>query len=303
MKLDNIIEQLTNDDVKKILKSYDYTSSFFASIKAKRISVTLEQNLYISYKNADECVLPFDISDGEVVKYFACTLDKRFTQPLKCDAFKIDECDFMTEDIVITTDTQEYNLHSCRNGTRLLIENHESSVAHGGTKITIADLEISKVSIKLPAAKFKNVAISNCQNIKTFSDIVCNDSISNYEIRNIGVKSFKGFDTLVTNLLMVRSAFDNYLFTDELNVHRFDLNLYSHCDNIITLLMNKHCETIMLYCGTPGINDDVIRDSIKRVIRIMHHYLHEHDKNSRSDYVMDCAVELIDAGFPEAAEL
>ena len=303
MKLDNIVEQLTNDDVKKILKSYDYTGSFFASTKSKRISVSLEQNLYVTYKSPDECIFPFDILRCEMIKYFGCSLDDKFTNPKQCEEFKIDQCRFRSETINITTDCAYYGISNCRNGSKLIIENHKSLSAHGNTNISINNLDnISHIDIILPAAKYKNVTISDCLNIKSFTDIVMDhSSVSNYEIRNIGVRSFKGFNTRVTNLLVIKSIFDNYLFIDELDAHHLDLVLYSKYDNIITLLLNKHCSKIMLF------DAELIKTNktgnTKYIIDILNHYLHEYDETTRSDYLMDCAVELIDAGFPEAAEL
>ncbi len=296
MKLNNIVEQLTNDDIKTILKKYDYNSTFFASIKSKKISVSLEQNLYVAYKGVDECVLPFDISHGEVVKYFGCTLDNRFTQPKKCEAFKIDRCKITTEDFVIRSNASEYSITDCTNGSRLVIENYESD-AHGKTYILFTDLDsISKIDIKLPLAKYKDLVIRNCLSIKSFSDIECHEQVSNYDIRNIGVRSFKGFTTQVSNILTIHNIFNNYLYVDELKVNNLDLTLFDIYDNIITLLMNEHCNNIILF-------SEVSSENNINVIDIMNHYLHKYDKNIRKDYIMDCALELIDAGFEKAAEL
>lgn len=60
--------------------------------------------------------------------------------------------------------------------------------------------------------------------------------------------------------------------------------------NIITLILNQSPQ-ILLACPDKNLS----------LIKIIDKFLSV--KNSRADHIMDCAVELIDIGCEEAAEL
>jgi histidyl-tRNA synthetase len=160
--------------------------------------------------------------------------------------------------------------------------------------------------------------ITDCKKIKRFNQIpllkshtelvisdinlnrVKNDNDSIYNLKIIDVTGLNDLYNLSSNLekLVIRSnkdfksfrgieTYDNLIEFETRSNGRGPIGSY---DNIINILLCKKLNETIL-----GINEKHIFSIMKRYINI--------DLSERSNHIMDCAVELIDAGFPEAAEL
>ena len=159
---------------------------------------------------------------------------------------------------------------------------------------------------------FYKCAIQNLQVLNEHQEVavLC---ISDCDFRNLsGIRNgiyslFQLLDTPVDSFSahnaaeIQRCEFDcNYIKSfrnvdDFMVTSRFRLsNIDEHCHNIINILNNK-CDNIIIDPDSTASTRDV--DAMKAIIR---KYLQM--KNS-SNYLMDCAVELLDLGYNTAAEL
>ena len=162
------------------------------------------------------------------------------------------------------------------------------------------------------------IEITDCKKIKRFNQIpqlkqnnqlqiselklnrVKNDNDSIYDLIISNVTGLKDLCNLSSNLekLILRSnrdfksfrgieTYDNLVEFVAQSNGRGPIDAY---DNIVNVLLCKKLNYIIL-----GINQ-------KHVFSIMNRYI-SIDLSERSNHIMDCAVELIDAGFEDAAEL
>ena len=155
--------------------------------------------------------------------------------------------------------------------------------------------------MKLNKIRFNNdssdigLMLQGCLNITSFNDIIIpSKTLYFMAIKISGIKSFKEYDFNIGKYAEFKlEKLRNFLYIDKVFCKEIlQVEVYDVYDNIITLLLNR----------TPEIK---LRHAIKvdddRVISILNKYI---KINNRWDYVMDCAVELLEHnGFEKAAEL
>lgn len=159
----------------------------------------------------------------------------------------------------------------------------------------------------------KTLRIENCQNIKKFSQLpdlndayplvyltslrFTPDKNGNNSVRQVFFDNTNGFTDLQNlpkeleslsitsnDMLMSLHGIDTYD-----NLQHFHLSQQaSNLRSIILILLCKKLDDIFFYHS--------------QMIEIIKKYM-KMPISTRSDHVMDCAVELIDAGYPDAAEL
>ena len=165
------------------------------------------------------------------------------------------------------------------------------------SSITLINLYYINNFNVLPEVYYKNVKLELCD-MYIDSDIkTTNDNIKHLEMFNIG--EFKNFENLPLNItsLLCKNlkdlnsfiGIDKYKKLDDFNISTTIIK------NILTLLLCNmgNNETLKDYVNI--LNNETVNDIINNYMEIGGSY--------RQDRIMDCAVELIDAGFPEAAEL
>ena len=199
-------------------------------------------------------------------------------------------------------------------------------------------LDIRDLSIKhfdFQNANVNNIIVSDCDNFNKISNI-STDSLSTLQISGCSkIKRFKQIPILNTNTLLIMSSMDlNIIQNDNNSIHNLELldidtlvNFYNlpsdlkklkiivginfksfrgietyekliklqiHgvdvIHNIINVLLCENLVDTVFY-----LRNTTVMDIIKKYMNM--------SIIERSDYIMDCAVELIDAGYPEAAEL
>ena len=121
-----------------------------------------------------------------------------------------------------------------------------------------------------------------------------NDDI--FDLRMNNVNNIINFKNLPKHLIAIKyhamKDFKNYIGIDEYkNLHTLFCDSTKY-DNIITTLLCKKLSNFHTHKLCVPHNIEMI---LEKYFNIMTH--------KRSEHVMDCAVELIDAGYPEAAEL
>ena len=137
----------------------------------------------------------------------------------------------------------------------------------------------------------------NCENLgKLFSFdqiIIPSKKIKKLDIAWSGIKTFKDFDFHIINSChFLLPNIDNYKYVDKIKCDGgIIFDILDNVKNIITFLLNKTQTLDILF--TPNR---------KEISNIMQQYFRM-DPSIRSEHVMDCAIDLIDAGYEKAAEL
>ena len=170
----------------------------------------------------------------------------------------------------------------------------------------------------------RSVSVAHCSNIHSFDKLPHNmldehqtlllNSLSltqaktnNNNIRNLALTNIKGIHNCKNlpsemqslSIYYKSNDFKSYIGIDEYK-NLTHLGIYTHAiNNIITLLLCKGLSYEKN--GAKSITLDKIRFvTTPEVLIIMETYLKKSDKE---EHIMDCAIELIDAGYEEAAEL
>lgn len=159
----------------------------------------------------------------------------------------------------------------------------------------------------------KTLSIDNCPNIKKFSQLpdlngdyplvyltslhFTPDKNGNNSVRQVFFDNTNGFTDLenLPKELESLSITDNDMLMSLRGIDTYDnlrhFQLSQQASNLRSVILILLCKKL----------DDIFFHYSK-MIEIMKKYM-KMPLLTRSDYVMDCAVELIDAGYPEAAEL
>ena len=160
-----------------------------------------------------------------------------------------------------------------------------------------AQLDISKkVQAKRLNIKIAKCGVLVCKNSNLESLDNVPDICKNYTIINNNILDFRGIDKFnISNMYTKGNKLESFRGIENALLHMLrikDLDYLKNCNNIINILFTI-CDTIFVSGDTYETNE---------LLKIIKEYLRLSLK-SRKEYVMDCAVELIDNGFEEAAEL
>lgn len=191
------------------------------------------------------------------------------------------DLDIIKMDYILIESSSFSNLSNIKNTRQVVL-----SQLHSITSFTqLPSFDLSKQFDNDSSLSLMNMTI-NTQSSDT------NDSI--YDLRCNNVNGITNFMYLPSNLSLLKYSsmkdFTNYIGIDMYKHLRRLWNDSGKIDNIITMLLCKNLEDVLIYNVT-----DIVKNLIKKYMQI--------ENDIRSDHIMDCAVELIDAGYPEAAEL
>ena len=171
------------------------------------------------------------------------------------------------------------------------------SIITYGNKLFIYDSAATR-SQKLITDKIEfkndNVEALECNNsskIISFDQIVIpSKTLERLTVKYCNIKSFKDFDFVIKDRCDLElNMLDNYRYVDRVKAKYLRLEIFDNTDNLITLILNQSPK-ILLVCPDKNLS----------LIKIIDKFL---SLKNRADHIMDCALELIDAGFEEAAEL
>ncbi len=222
--------------------------------------------------------------------------------PKLCKSLTFRYCEFYSlDEFIIKTKISEIlkfdgnNMKSCKKIEIHDVKNIEFDGRYNGTNIEIFD--VSKIKI------IKSLSIKNVYTI--------------YD--NLGfIKLNNNIDVLILNMSFER--FDNCdLHCNNYLILNIDKNLKNYynvtnisCDDSIALRISDvgHGNFIsIISILLVNTNKMYITDMTKSVLAVKKHPINimqkyvSLDLSERKDQIMDCALELIDAGFEEAAEL
>lgn len=290
MKITNIFENIeyltTYKEIRDYLDSIEHYHGF-----------TLD-NDYILYKGnmifdrIDEYV-PLKIKECQNFAYLSCVLNAKNVLPIECDELKIDMCSIANQNFMINSIAKHYAILSSHFQNKLTIHNSNDTYC----EIDIVDSTLSEFAF-ISSSRYTHFNVKACKNITSFANIILPHIVSNYTIESVGIKNFKDFETTTNQVLSINSAsFQNYLLIDSIKAGYMYIYIHNNVNNLLTILLNTHAS--QLYVKRL---ENTSYPNIDELIKIFAKYT-KNTKNIRADYIMDCAVELIDAGFDEAAEI
>ncbi len=295
MKLSKLHENIIIDEkeIRDYLHSMGYRGGFSITSNG---DVDLDDDVYFSYITHKNKFPNFKINICQSFKYYKCDLDDDTMLPVNCSSLKIADCTIKPlNDYVVNTTAIEYSFDNSVIRSGVIINN---TSLYSGVEVILHDTGIKKLIYNSPGERVK-ITINKCQNIVDFSNIVSNTSVAYCEIKNVGIRNFNNFDIELKNYLCISSkSFENYLLIDNIKANVLDLYVHDSFKNIITLVMNKHIRKIDVFVSHSVDKSSKTHD----VVKILDYYV-SINQAERSEHVMDCAVELIDIGCEEAAEL
>ncbi len=304
MILNNLINESTNDEK----SAYTKLAKKFISWRGPS-SFELDDNGFINNIN-ELATIRLRKTDPDIDEIFdEHGISKLFFGKCEGDFMIVEISQIKSLKNLPTICNGNFYLHKAQN-----IDIFDLNIEH------FVDLTIDACSIN-DITKIKNVElliINRCDNINTFDKLpsyvlnkndtnqiqICDGSFnnasktSNNAINNLklfNIENIKNVDNFPTNLSVLDikacSDFKSFSGIEKLdNLVKFISDITEH-NNIINVLMSKSLQYL-----------DIKFLSNTSVFFIIHKYMKK-CVSQRSDHVMDCAIELIDAGFEEAAEL
>ena len=289
MKLNSLYENniLSNkEEIQEILNACGYTKKWSIDKNNKitlHANFKLDTNLQLFMHSKNITTLPFKIKRAnEFVVYYASMSDYDFA-PLVSSTIK-----FMRIPLISPT----FDLH-IQYATTLEFRNIDNfEVLNSINKSEIKyffisdcdDLQFININPETIIGSFIN--IRNCENLRLENTKLPNfvkhlDFQNLYNVKTFDKNNTTNIDRLtisnLSNLISWRNI-DKYIIKEHLNIHN-------------TYQLNNFINVMLLQTGIITQNNPNIDFSKYSEIQ------------NRSEYIMDFAVELIDAGFPEGAEL
>ena len=245
----------------------------------------------LTLKNFPNNKLDIKFSCEKIVSY---TENDFFTFedfPVKCKQLwlarnsfeKVEIPSNVTDDIYVCNNfkLEDLILHNCNN----LLHIYDSELT------SKKRLNIKKIEYK-GNETVKSIKCYGSAKLISFKQIIVpSKKITTLIITECAIRSFKDFGFHIENSChFLLPDLDNYQYVDNIKCDgMITFNVYHTINNIITFLLNS--------CNL--LRSDFY---IKEVSDIMQQYLHM-EPYTRAEHIMDCAVELIDAGYEKAAEL
>ena len=212
------------------------------------------------------------------------------------------------KEIHINFSANELIMDKCPQVESIICDNHYLNFKNGTTldRIAITDFKNSNLKYVEFTCDVNNIhlALSNCPQIKSFKQIKTQNNVFDYLIVNgdCGIQSFDDFRWNINNLCALSlphlknfKGVENVVSNGSLR-----LTLGRSYANLINIMNNKS-----RYINL--INDDDYSFGLYRIhsdqIRTIISQYTDHHVEYRSNYIMDCALELIENGFGYVAEL
>lgn len=301
MKLNKLAENKTDEYRKNILKFLDNHNKFYVLDSNKKIAyhggddVIFQSTIYDDFNyyidDSGKCEVDFSFFDVTTLRIVGTQLKTLKNMP-----------SYIVGDLRLlgmkNLDIFDLELQNCEN---LTIERCSFVDLRGIDNVFSSILLNNLYNINnfnvLPEVYYKEVKLE-IRDMHIDSDIkTTNNNIKHLEMYIIS--DFKNFTNLPLNIVSLKCeglknlnsfvGIDKYKKLDDFNIST------SVIKNIITLLLSNMSNNETLADYVDIINNPIVNDIINEYMEIGGSY--------RSERIMDCAVELIDAGFDEAAEL
>lgn len=222
--------------------------------------------------------------------------------PLFCKTLIIDNMHYLKKDIEIKTISNELSITNCFQIQSIKTINPILHICNssGNKRIGYQNIALSNVEFYVNSNNI-DLTIIEAPNINSFDQIKTQSNVfKNLILRNCGITALQNKEYYISDCCSLSLPLKNFIGIDKFNVGKsltIELEL-NNCDNIINLLYNNSRNIIIKNDILVGKNEIGLRNF--KVSEILRKYL---VNTLRKDYIMDCAIELIENGFTYAAEL
>lgn len=306
MKLQNMIEVKTSkyltdvDQIHKFIKKYFFVirASNGTGDQINEKDYIINADFSVSFITKDSLQINLQKSQMQIKIHKAhelifehCNFDDMDFLPKSCQVLKF-KSGSLPPNCIIKTNVKKMLWFGYFNIIKI-----ESLTLSGSTSLKLlffysCDLDmINKIDVRIPNIELCD--FYECKNID-FSKIEIQSHIKTCAIDNsdIGNKNFNGIENFqnVDILKFDYTTFDSYSGIENLQASSISFMNIKTQKGIINLLLTQ--------CRSIGVSARIH----KSIYSIISKYLMI-NLDDRKDHVMDCALDLIDAGFEEAAEL
>ena len=298
MKLTNLNEAYLSSPT---LTKKDEIEEYITETLRYQGKYTLDENMHVTFlqklkltQNSDVRQLKSKIKKCKTELVLdASRLCSLINFPDKCQTLDVMNNVYLEDEIHVKT-IADNTYFSDNNYIKSLITDDKQIRVFSNNSQDISRMKLNKIRFNNDSSDI-GLMLQGCLNITSFNDIIIpSKTLYFMAIKISGIKSFKEYDFNIGKYAEFKlEKLRNFLYIDKVFCKEIlQVEVYDVYDNIITLLLNR----------TPEIK---LRHAIKvdddRVISILNKYI---KNNNRWDYVMDCAVELLEHnGFEKAAEL
>ncbi len=307
MKLEKLIEDKSSIYLADAEEIHSYISKYF-TIESKQSGTTrfvtkenyiINKDFSVSFITSDYVIVDLEqkpmkikIRKVNTLDFMrGCHLDSLSFLPNMCNTLSFNGVTLPKNSVIKTNVKNKLALHYINN-----VENIDIKATCGIKKISFFKCNIRDINVSF----LKDIDQCDIQSINHmdfthlrfssigYCSIICNDG----EVDKL-MKKFTGIENFskVINFHINCAAIESYSGIENINAEILSLNSMKHHNNIINVLLIKTNNILM-----NGKSID------RKVLSIIKKY-NDLALSTRKDHVMDCAVELIDAGFEEAAEL
>ena len=223
--------------------------------------------------------------------------------PTKCTSLTLNNCKNLPQHLIVNTITEHYlnisdmfHLKSIKIFGDLL----NIGISHKSGKFYQQPMQLENIEIKTKSTKSKLI-FDNCDFITSFKNIKLPKTVSYIDISSNGITSFEGLDAIITNTCTLRIRnMKSCRYVNNINANVLNIRFYN-ARHIINLLLNKSKRIIISHGLIVPTEIDEFTIMMNNEIEVLLDlYL---DKENRTDFIMDCALALIERGYVEAAEL
>ncbi len=304
MKLQNMIEAKTSKYLTDVDQIHEFIKKYFFVIRASNgTGDQINEKDYII--NADfsvsfitkDCLqinlqksqMQIKIHKAHELIFEHCNFDDMDFLPKSCNILKF-KSGSLPPNCIIKTNVKKILLFGYFDNIKI-----ESLTLSSSTSLKLlffysCDLDmINKIDVRIP--NIERCDFYECKKID-FSKIEIHSHIKTCVIDNsdIGNKNFNGIEKFksIDVLKFDYTTFDSYSGIENTKASSIMFMNTKTQKGIINLLLTQ-CQSI----GISGNINKTVYGIISKYLRL----------ENRVDHIMDCALELIDAGFEEAAEL
>ena len=294
MKLQKLVESqnMTDEEIVKYISKFSYINSLKIN-DDKSIEVN-------SLKITDEDLTDFKINilKATEVVLTNCALKDFSFIPKSMSSLTFRDC-YIPDIFYLKTQIKDFfaieSLHSKVNEINISLHDTRN-VGFDFKYITY----VKKIIIDNQSKTIPRIMLKNVNAITHFSEIVTQSPITVLDVQDNNILNFSSIEKLnMSTFLMEAYSLNSWRGIENTTaevINIKELNHLKNYNNIINVLIPKS-KTILL-----SSKSDIKFSDTRKIREILIKYIKMSTSN-RSENIMDCAIELIEAGYEEAAEL
>lgn len=253
--------------------------------------------------NVDGCVVskfnfnffPYEIQYAPQYNLYHLNISSLKNFPNECESAIISFCENLKNEIELKQKISTITISSNTNIKSVIVTTDNLHIFN--STLNPKALELEKITL-FNDKQNTIITINDCHKIIDFNQINLPPTIKHLTVINCNIKTLKNFNTVVKDDLAICLPFlENYKFLNEIKAGTIYVDLNQNIKNVILALLQHSCVIF-----DANFKSSILSNCItyNKLCRILNSYT---IKENKSEFIMDCALELIDCGYEEAAEL